>query len=387
MTAQMTALADLNALTAHGVRFHGSDGTREAADWLEGRLRDAGCAVQRQPVSLPGWQPGHVAVRTLAPIDRVMPAWPMLWSGGAGRPLTGHVESLGPEGIWGDSITWTRFLAIDDGGRTLAYLHGRDVGPAAPQPLPSGADRSVPQLVVGHLDGLQIAEWLAEGKPVEVEVAASCGPATEAAIADNLIVDITGPAVGLGTVVVCAHYDSFFNTVGAYDNGSGTIALLQLAQKWATTGPPRTVRLIWFTAEEWHLGGSRHYVNTLSDAELDKIAYVVNLDGLGRGRFVETFGAPEAFGTALHRALLEYAGDRVDTTARFPPTTGTDDASFYRAGVPSLYMTVNDLHRLHQPDDLPNSGIADNIAWMTEFVNHVIRAMPDPVRETAPAVL
>ncbi len=390
MTDGSQALSDLEALVSFGIRFHGSGQIHDASRWIEKQLQASGLSVDRQAVALPGWEPGTATVRVLAPVERELPAWPMLWSGGSGGPLRGRVAPLGPQGIWGDSITWTRFVVADDDSRVIGYLHGRDVGPAAPQPLPSGADVSVAQLAIGHLDGLQLAEWLGEGRLVEVEIDCSSGPAPEFAIADNLVVDMEAPEprdADRGVVIVCAHYDSFFNTVGAYDNGSGTIALLHLARRWAVQGPPRAVRLIWFTAEEWHLGGSRHYVHSLTRSDLDRIAYVFNLDGLGRGRFVETFGAPESFATAFHQELLQYAEGNVQTRARFPPTTGTDDASFYRAGVPSLYMTINDLHRLHQPDDLPNDGIGASIAWVTEFVEHALAVLPDPQRDEPPGIL
>ena len=385
---QAAALADLEKLVSHGPRFHGSAEIAAASRWLESRLTAAGLTVNRQPVRLPGWLPGATnTVRVLTPHERELPTWPMLWSGASQGPTRGRLLPLGPQGIWGDSITWQRFTVVAATGEVIAYLHGRDVGPAAPQPLPSGSDHSVPHLAVGHLDGLQLAEWLDEGKSVEVEIEGASAPAPEA-VSDNLIADIAG--TGAGLVLACAHYDTFYNTVGAYDNGSGTIALLHLAEKWATQPPPRSVRLIFFTAEEWHLGGSRHYVGTAAQADLDAIDYVVNIDGLGRGSFAETFAAPEELGTRFHEVLLRYAeqsGRALRTQARFPPPTGTDDASFYRAGVPSLYLTFNDLHRLHQPDDLPDERIARNIAWTTGLVQHVVTTLPRPRRSAAPGIL
>ncbi len=389
MTADVAAaLADLEELVSHGPRFHGSAEIGAAARWLESRLTTAGLTVQRQPVALPGWLPGETnTVRVLRPHERTLPAWPMLWSGASQGRVRGRVLPLGPQGIWGDSIVWQRFTVVGATDEVIAYVHSRDVGPAAPQPLPSGSDHSVPHLVIGHLDGLQLAEWLDEGHPVEIEVEGTSTLATEA-VSDNLIVDITG--TGQGLVLVCAHYDTFFNTVGAYDNGSGTIALLRLAEQWAAEPPPCSVRLVFFTAEEWHLGGSRHYVATASQTDLDAIDYAFNIDGLGRGSFIETFGAPEAFGTRFHEMLLRYTQQtrpELITRARFPPTTGTDDASFYRAGVPSLYLTFNDLHRLHQPDDLPDERIARNIVWTTGLVQHVIATFQRPIRSKKPSIL
>ncbi|PZE77733.1 hypothetical protein DEI82_02690 [Curtobacterium sp. MCBD17_019] len=381
---------DLVDLTANGIRFHGSPGIEAASVWLEDRLTAAGLAVTRQTVTLPGWEPGESnTLRVTAPIERVLPVWPMLWSGSSDGPVTGTLRPLGPQGIWGDSITWQRFVVTDDSGTVVAYVHARDVGPAAPQPLPHGSDLSVPHLVVGRIDGLQLREWCIDGGTVTVELTGSAGPTDEAAAArsDNLVVDI--PGTGTGHVLVCAHYDSFFNTVGAYDNGSGTIALLHLAEGWARAAPTPSVRLVWFTAEEWHLGGSRHHVDTATPEELAAIDFVVNIDGLGRGSYLETFASPEGFGVVAHDAITAHAaatGRTLQTENRFPPTTGTDDASFYRAGVPSLFLTFNDLHRLHQPEDLPNEGIATNIVWTTALVRELV-TLPAPARVGAPGIL
>jgi hypothetical protein len=399
------AYDDLVGLVEHGPRFHGTPGIAAAADWLEGRLTGVGLGVTRQSVSLPGWQPGSVhRVVVVAPIERELPAWPMLWSGSTDGSVTGTVESVGPQGLWGDSMVWHRFVVRGDDGRPLAYLHARDGGPAAPQPLPAGSDLEVAHLAIGRLDGLQLTEWIADERTVVVELEVDAGP-VEHAVGDNLIVDIAGGVDGAGdggadglggadasrgAVLLCAHYDTFFNTVGAYDNGSGTIALLELAERWAAQPPPVPVRLVFFTAEEWHLGGSRFYVETATAAELDALDYVLNIDGLGRGSFLEAFAGPEAFSTAFRDALVAYGAETrpdLELVTRFPPTAGTDDASFHRAGVPSAFMTFNDLHRLHQPDDRPNLGIAANIAWTVPLAAHLVATLPRPDRAAPPRFL
>jgi hypothetical protein len=131
------AYDDLVALVQHGPRFHGTAGIAAAADWLEQRLTAVGWPVARQPVTLPGWQPGRVhRVTVKQPIARDLPAWPMLWSGSTGGPRRGTVEAVGPQGLWGDSMVWQKFVVRGDDGDVLAYLHARDDGPAAPQPLP-----------------------------------------------------------------------------------------------------------------------------------------------------------------------------------------------------------------------------------------------------------
>lgn len=384
-----SAYRELCELTALGPRFHGTQGVRAAADWIQSRIEAEGLAVRRQQVALSGWTPGERhGVHLTLPIERDLPAWPMLGSGGARGARRGSVTAVGPQGLWGDSMVWQRFLVTAADGQVVGYLHARDDGPAAPQPLPSRSDRDVAHLAIGHLDGRQLTEWIQDGFEVAAELHSDAGPA-EAAVGDNLIVDL-GARTDEPHVVLCAHYDTFYNTVGAYDNGSGTVALLRLAREWARRPAARPLRLIFFTGEEWHLGGSRHYVTSLSDAERASVQYLLNLDGLGRGSLLESFAAPEAFERDVHALIRAHAAaTRPDLAvkSRFPATRGTDDASFQEAGIPSVFVTFNDLHRLHQPEDVPNLGIASNIVWTTSLVRRLVDELNAPDQHVAPGLL
>lgn len=386
------AFLDLVGLTECGVRFHGTDGIALASNWLEKQLRTIGLTVERQVVSVPGWNPGTVCTLAVtAPSARKLRTWPLLWSGSSTGLERGRVIEQGREGLWGNSMVWRRFVVVDNSDRPVAYILGRDAGLAAPQPLPSGSDYSAPHFAVSRADSDQLSEWVKGGHEVIVEFELDSQNKGQA-ISDNLVVDIApdsdshdGPIV-----LLCAHYDTFWNTPGAYDNGSGTIALLHLAQQWAANPPKHTVRLVFFTAEEWHLSGSRAYVHQSTQQHLDNIGYVINIDGLGRGKFIESFAAPERFEVSFSHAIRAYIKTTrpgLDVVSRFPPPAGTDDAAFYAAGVPSGFMTFNDLDRLHQPEDVPNQEIAANIAWTVNLVTSLIETLDMPHRAAAPGIL
>jgi Zn-dependent M28 family amino/carboxypeptidase len=96
-------------------------------------------------------------------------------------------------------------------------------------------------------------------------------------------------------VVVGAHYDHLGhggpNSLapwshaihhGADDNGSGTTAMLAIADKFAHAGPQaRSVIFIAFTGEEEGLIGSEYFVNH-PPVPLEKVAAMLNLDMVGR---------------------------------------------------------------------------------------------------------
>jgi Zn-dependent M28 family amino/carboxypeptidase len=236
-------------------------------------------------------------------------------------------------------------------------------------------------VAIGRLEGEQLLEWLRDGRKVQVSLEAD-GSHAEEAVSDNVSITIPGPH-GSGRALICGHYDTFWNTPGAYDNGSGTIALLHLAEYWCRVEPRRTVEIVFFTAEEWHLAGSRAYVESASPAKLNATDFVINLDGLGRGNFMEVSPGPEQFESSLLRCIRKHAKatDRdLELSSRFPPIVGTDHASFYAAGVPAVHLTFNDHHRLHQPNDLPNRGIASNIAWTVPLVERLVEELEPPPR-------
>ncbi len=57
---------------------------------------------------------------------------------------------------------------------------------------------------------------------------------------------------------------------GINDNGSGSAALLEVAEQMAKVKPQNTLRFAWWGAEESSLVGSTDYVNNLSLAERDE---------------------------------------------------------------------------------------------------------------------
>ncbi|MFY0643255.1 MAG: M28 family peptidase [Bacteroidia bacterium] len=81
-------------------------------------------------------------------------------------------------------------------------------------------------------------------------------------------------------IVIGAHYDSYLNSPGANDNGSGVVACLQIAKIMQSIQTQVGIRFIHFSAEEDGLVGSQHYVDNSMNPN-DVIELVLNLDQLG----------------------------------------------------------------------------------------------------------
>ncbi len=82
-------------------------------------------------------------------------------------------------------------------------------------------------------------------------------------------------------VMAGAHLDSVNAGPGINDNGSGSAAILEVAQQMAKVNPRNKVRFALWGAEEASLVGSTFYVNSLSQADRDKITLYLNFDMIG----------------------------------------------------------------------------------------------------------
>jgi Zn-dependent M28 family amino/carboxypeptidase len=145
-----------------------------------------------------------------------------------------------------------------------------------------------------------------------------------------------------------AHLDSVQAGPGINDNGSGSAALLEVAENIAKLKPQNTLRFAWWGAEEAGLIGSTQYVNGLSQAERDRIALYLNFDMVGSPNYVfmvydgDESGFPAPPGVPippgsvqiedLFESYYTLAGERYDD-AQF--SGRSDYQAFINNGIPS----------------------------------------------------
>jgi len=168
---------------------------------------------------------------------------------------------------------------------------------------------------------------------------------------DNVVGLLRGsdPTLADEVVVIGAHYDHIGVDargrvgLGADDNGSGTAALLSIADALATARPRRTIMIAAFAAEEDNLLGSKALVGDCP-VPIDSIAAMINLDMIGFGKDSEVIviGVPENpdLGKLLKRAKnLEKSGIRKIVTGQgHELMERSDHFPFHRAGIPTLFF-------------------------------------------------
>ena len=204
-----------------------------------------------------------------------------------------------------------------------------------------GPQSDFPVISISRNDGEAIEDLLADS-----EIEASITLTTKDLPSQNVIAEKKGP--GESVVVLGGHYDSVPGIAGANDNASGAAVLVTLARMLADVDLPFTIRIVPFGSEELGLLGSRFYVESLNDNELENTKAMLNFDALGTGSGVSVFGDGDI------TALVSDIGDRVnvDVAVTLGLREGSSDfASFREAGVPYLMFFGDDVSRIHTGRD------------------------------------
>ena len=95
----------------------------------------------------------------------------------------------------------------------------------------------------------------------------------------NVICEITGTTEPNQIVYATAHFDAVPVSPGADDNASGCAALMQMAEKLRAYSFRKTIKLVFFNAEERGMKGSAAYVRDVATNENVKAA--INMDMIG----------------------------------------------------------------------------------------------------------
>ena len=208
----------------------------------------------------------------------------------------------------------------------------------------------------GHdLDALRRTAETREFRPVSLGVTADLELTNtiRELTSANVIGKIEGSDLADEAVIVTAHFDhlgvgteksgdSIYN--GALDNGSGTAALIALAQACAAlpTKPRRTILFAAVTAEESGLLGSLYYARNPT-FQTEKIIANYNMDSIniwGATRDIAMIGHGKNSLTELATAVAERRGRELvpNPDVSLGLFYRSDHFSFARQGIPSAYF-------------------------------------------------
>ena len=202
----------------------------------------------------------------------------------------------------------------------------------------------------------------------------------------NVILDLPGEVPE--TIVLTAHYDTTSLSQGAYDNMSGCVGLLGIAEKFAKESHRYGLRFIWCGSEERGLLGSKHYTAT-HEEEMKQVVFNINLDMIGciMGEFIACCTSEEKLVHYIeYLAMEEGFGARV-----YQDVYSSDSTPFADKGVPSMSFAriapsnTATIHNAYDTGKVMSAvQMAKDIEFINVFVEKMVNAKRCPVSKEIP---
>ena len=208
----------------------------------------------------------------------------------------------------------------------------------------------------------------------------------------NVILDMPGE---IDEWIVCtAHYDSTSLSNGAYDNMSGSIGILGIAEYFTTHKHKYGLRFIWCGSEERGLLGSKAYCAAADENTLSSIVLNINLDMIGciMGKFIACCTSEDKF---VH--YISYLGKECGMIVEARDGVYSSDSTpFADRGIPAVSfarLAPGNTATIHNSYDTLELMKAEQLIEDMDFINAfadrmanakimpVPRTMPDKMKE------
>ena len=202
----------------------------------------------------------------------------------------------------------------------------------------------------------------------------------------NVILDI--PGKNGKYIVFTAHYDSTSLSQGSYDNMSGSIGLLGIAEALGKAQTNYGLRFIWCGSEERGLLGSKAYVAAHEEA-LDDIVLCINLDMIGciMGKFAACCTSEEK----LVGYIQYFAAEQGFGCHTYQDVYSSDSTPFADKGIPAVSFArwaPGNTATIHNSYDTPAvmSGrqMVEDIDFIVAFSRRMAEAKLCPVAKEMP---
>lgn len=187
-------------------------------------------------------------------------------------------------------------------------------------------------------------------------------------------------------IAFSAHYDSVPLSKGIYDNATGALTILKIAEYFSTHKPKHTLVFVWCGSEERGLLGSQAFCKKHKKA-LKDYALNINIDMMGShmGEFDTRVSAEEKLTHYIEYFSSEKGFANKVTEGAYP----SDSTSFADAGVPALSFARNTmLEPIHcKYDDLSTINLdrlQKDIAFILEFSKRMANSEIIPVKKEIP---
>ncbi len=207
----------------------------------------------------------------------------------------------------------------------------------------------------------------------------------------NVVATIEGTEKPDEIISYTAHFDSVIYGTGAWDNGTGSITIMEIMHHFLKNPPKRTLKFVWCGSEEIGLCGSKAYCKD-HEEELKKHVFNINVDMTGVligyevavctcddvvSKYIDFLGKAEGFAIST----------KVDLYS-------SDSTSFARAGVPAMTfarLAPKGGAEIHSRKDifevLDPTAFIRTVEFMVKFSDVLVNAKLFPVPKELPKEL
>jgi len=405
--------------TEVGQRLAGTEAEARARDWAVARLKSLGFAnVHVEPFDMPVWIRGTESAELVSPFPQKLVLAALGNSGATpdqgltaevvGFPSLEALKAAPDAQVKGKIVfVWHRMMPTQDGssygtyglirfgGAAIASKKGaaamliRSIGTDHHRVAHTGVTdwlggaRPIPAAALTVPDAEQLERVLSRGKPVTLHLTLTPRMAGTHQ-SGNVIAEVPGTDPSAGIVLIGGHLDSWDLGTGAIDDGAG-VAITTAAAKSILDGPrpKRTVRLVWFGAEEPGGFGGAAYAKAHAG---EKHAFAAEAD-FGGGKvwaFSASFAQPKS---ALRDELAARLGLIGVEPKEGAAHGGTDVGPMVQKGVPVVDLEQDgtryfDIH--HTADDTLDKIDPAQLAQAIEAWSIMLRTVVDTSDPLAP---
>ena len=201
----------------------------------------------------------------------------------------------------------------------------------------------------------------------------------------NVILDLPGETEEY--IAFSAHYDSTFLSQGAYDNMSGSVGLLGIAEYFVQHPHRCSLRFIWCGSEERGLLGSKAYCQ--DEENLKNCVLNINLDMIGciMGKFISCVTGEEKLchyitylGSELGFSVTSEQGVYSSDSTPFADK-GVPAVSFARSSPPNTATIHNSYDTLAL---MKGEQMVEDIDFLIAFADRMANAKHCPVAREIP---
>jgi carboxypeptidase Q len=391
--------------TEVGQRLAGTEAEARARNWAVAKLRALGFSnVRVEPFDMPVWARGPEAIEILAPFPQKLVV-----------AALGNSASTPPEGIRGQVIGFDTLADLEaapdhavrgkivfvshamprtQDGSGYGYFGGpRRQGPSIAsrkgaigivirsigtdyhrnphtgvQSFAAGV-RPIPAGALPLPDAEQLQRILKRGKAVTMHL--TLVSQTGRGQSGNVIGEIPGRDPTLPPILVGGHLDSWDQGTGAIDDAAGVAIATAAAKRIMDAGRPlRTIRIVWFGAEEPGLFGGLPY-----QARHKEPHYALAESDFGTGRIWQVNSKLGKDREAEARTLQAALAPLGIVPGALDEADGSDIGPMIAAGAPAVGLSQDgtyyfDIH--HTPDDtldkIDPAQLRQNVAAWTAML-------------------